>query len=252
MLPSFNWKELNSYEDFGILINELPSIPKPQKIVKVLQIEGRSGALTIDTNAYAPISFPVKCTLLERNNKNSWNQFYGWEERIDAVKDWLEGSSDLFFSWWGEGRYYKARVTNIYEIEQARSRRGEFIITFNAEPFCYVPNCLEEIVEQGQSFRNRCNYLSTPKITIYGQGNIILTIKDYWRNEQVVSLFNVIDEITIDSTLQECYKDEYGKELVLCNEKMLGEFPVLNVEKNYFSWVGNVTSIDVHTNGRCL
>jgi len=248
-MDSFIWKNLNSFDDFNIIIQELPSIPKPEKVLKTIQIEGRDGDLVIDTNSYKPISFQIKCILLEANMNNN---FWDWTEKIDKVKTWLEGYDKLILSWM-ENRYYDARITAPYSIEQSRRKRGEFIITVNCQPFAFDTfNQNIKITGQNTDIYNAYTYSGKPKITVFGQGNITLSIKDYFGAEQIVNLFNVVGEITIDSILQECYKQPTNTNPVLCNSKMLGEFPILKVEHNFISWTGNVTSINVLTNFRFL
>ena len=231
-LPSFTWKNQDSWQDYGIIINELPATPKAQKKVNIIEIEGRDGELTIDTNSYKAIPFTIKCTLLDMT-------------RIDEVKDWLEGYDKLMFSWLDD-RFYNARSVDAYAIEQTFTKLGEFTISFTAEPFAYDYNSSLNpfvITTQNVNIRNGFTYYSNPIITVNGTGNITLNI-----GSQVVSLINVDSYVVINTQLQDCYKDG-----VLKNNTMVsGDFPILNRGSNIITYTGAVSSIVIQPNFRWL
>ena len=241
-LPSFKWKDLDSYEDFGIVISETPSVPKPKKKVNTYEIDGRDGDITVDTNCYQGFPINLQCTLLDNDE---WKE---WEDKLDEIKVWLEGSDKLIFSF-SENRYYDARISDGYSFEQTIDIRGEFIIPFYCQPFAYDTfNSSVEIIEQGQCFYNPYTYYSSkPTITVFGEGNITIHIKDYFGEEQIVYLKDVVDEITMDSNLEEAHKNN-----IPCNQKMDGEFFILSKEDNFFTWEGNVSKIEVLGNLRFL
>ena len=83
---------------------------------------------------------------------------------------------------------------------------------------------------------------SKPVIKLFGNGSIDLTV-----NSDVIHLTNIVDYVTIDSDMMDCYK---GSELM--NNNMLGEFPLLVVGENTFSWTGSVTSVEITPNWRWI
>lgn len=64
---------------------------------------------------------------------------------------------------------------------------------------------------------------------------------------QIIDLTDVDGSITINSQMEEVYNGD-----TLCNEKMEGDFSVLEPSVNAISWDGNVTSVAVQPNWRTL
>ena len=225
-MNSFVWKDKDSYLDYGIIINKLPPLVKPERKVQEIEIDGRDGDLTIDYKTYKPITFPLECTILDF-------------DRIDEVKAWLDGFGDLIFSWQNDKKYV-AKLINRIDIAQSLEIFGEFPLIFKAQPFAYELNNDIITLTASATVTNPGSASSMPMIKIYGAGTIDLTI-----NSNVIHLTNVVDYVTIDSDLMDCYKDT-----VLKNNYMNGEFPVLLIGDNIISWIGAVTKIEITPNWR--
>lgn len=226
-MKSFTWKNKDSWLDYGIVIQEKPPMPVPERNADEIEVPGRDGTLIIDYETYKSITFSLVCSLTEDN--------------LDDVKAWLTGFSDLIFSWQPD-RYYKAENINRIDIAQATENYGEFPILFKAQPFANsLANDVITIAAPG-TISNPGTAESEPIIKVYGTGNIDLTI-----NTATMHLTNVADYVTIDSVLQDAYKDT-----VLKNSDMLGEFPVLAPGDNAISWTGTVTKIEITPNWRWL
>lgn len=227
-MDSFIWKGKDSYLDYGIVINLKPPIIKAEKNIDEIEIPGRNGDLTIDYNTHKPITFPMTCTLLDDSN-------------IEDVKVWLEGYDKLIFSWQSD-RYYDAKLINRIDISQSLDTFGEFPLIFKAQPFgCSINNYLITLTVPDTIF-NTGSANSKPVLKVYGTGTIDLTI-----NDSTVHLTNIVDYVTIDSELMDCYKDTG-----LFNNNMLGDFPELQPGENAISWVGTVTKIEITPNWRWL
>ena len=227
-MNSFIWKDKDSYLDYGIIINKLPSTVKAERNIEEIEVEGRDGDLTIDYKTYKPITFTLECTLLNF-------------ERINEVKAWLDGFEDLIFSWEND-KYYKAKLVNKIDIEQSLDICGEFQLLFKAQPFAYsTQNSIVSLI-QASTIYNLGSINSKPLIKVFGTGDINLIV-----NGDIVNLYNVIDFITLDSEIMDAYKDT-----LLKNNDMNGEFPELVVGENTISWVGAVTKVDINLNQRYL
>lgn len=102
-------------------------------------------------------------------------------------------------------------------------------------------NDVEEI-----EIRNNGNYISRPIMTIYGSGNINLSL-----NGSQIFLIELGEEqyITIDGQQFEAYKDG-----VLKNRLVTGNYEnfVLNVGKNILSWSGDITQINIDKYSRWI
>lgn len=232
---SFIFNDKDSYDDFGIVLKSRPSIPLPERNVTHIEIPGRNGTLTEDDGTYKDIEITLDCFVYDTD------YIY---EKIDKMKGWItQGKADLIFSYNPNVKYI-GQVVSGTDIIQNFPTLGEFSIKITCQPFSYpVFNPTIEIEEQNTIITNHFSQASSPKITIHGQGDITLNITDYWNDIQIVELRNVVDYITIDSLLMECYKDN-----TLTNNQMVGYFPKINIGDNTISWTGNVEKIEVISN----
>ncbi|KEI01562.1 distal tail protein Dit [Clostridium botulinum] len=230
---SFNFRGKNSFRDFGIIIEKKPHIPMPQRNVENIKIPGRSGAISIDYNTYDDITIPIECNLISDEMKN----------RATQIKHWLMGSQDKLILSDETYKFYIAQVVNRFDITQSIRILGTFPVIFNCKPFAYYFSGLETITVTSPTTIYSPEFVvkSEPKITVYGQGDITLNI-----NNNSIKLKDVQDYIVVDSTIQECYKDNSN-----CNNKMCGEFSLL-IEENTIGWEGNVSKIEIIPNWRCL
>lgn len=233
---SFNFGGKNSYDDFGILIAERPSIPSPKRRVNTINIPGRNSNLIFDEKTYEDITLTVECSVKDKQNLAN---------KIDDIKAWLfeTGESDLIFSF-QEDRKYIAQVVNSIDFKQIYKYFSEFPIIFNCRPFKYsVENNIINIIKTGTKVTNIGTIESEPIISIYGSGDIVFKI-----NEQQISLKGILNKIIINSIMQDCYDDE-GNNL---NGKMTGEFLKLKSGENIIEWSGNIIKVEIEPNWRWL
>jgi len=93
---------------------------------------------------------------------------------------------------------------------------------------------------------NRGNTSSRPKLTIYGEGNITLSVNG-------VQLFSITlgseEYITIDALQMNAYKGD-----ALKNRLVSGDYSklILNTGANTISWTGNISKIDVENVSRWI
>ena len=226
-MNSFIWQGKDSYLDFGIVINVLPPETVPEEDTEEIEIKGRDGNLTIDCNAKKSYTLPMDCTLLDFT-------------RIDETKAWLSGSGDLIFSW--QDYKYDARLNNKIDIVQSLEALGEFQLIWKVQPHKKsINNDIIALTTPGTIY-NPGTANSKPAIKVLGNGTINLTI-----NNTAITLTNVVDYVTIDSELMDCYKDT-----LLKNNDMNGNFPELVPGINTISWTGTVTQIQIIPNWRYI
>ena len=227
-MNSFIFKNQDSYLDYGIVINKLPSLIKAERNVEEFEIQGRDGDLTIDYETYKPIIFTLECTVVD-------------EDKMENIKSWLNGFSNLIFSWRSD-KYYKAKMINRIDISESMDSLGEFPLLFKCQPHAYSLRNDIITLNAPATIYNGGGSISNPIITIYGTGAITLTI-----NSKDVILTNVVDYVTIDSELMDSFKDT-----VLKNNDMLGEFPELIKGSNIISWTGTISKVEITPNWRYL
>ena len=114
---------------------------------------------------------------------------------------------------------------------------------YSCKPFFHLDDSSETVIaHSGDFITNPGCVASEPIITLTGNGDVTLMV-----GMQMIELTDVDGKIIIDSVLQEVYNDDGA-----CNEKMDGDFPVLQAGVNAISWDGNVTSVVVSPNWRTL
>lgn len=231
---SFNFRSKNSFSDYGIYISKRPSIPSPERRITNVVIPGKSSSFRFDGNTYEDITISVECSI-----KDSI-----LPDKIDEIKKWLlsNGESDLIFSNQNNKKYI-AQVVNVIDFTQVLKYISQFVIVFNCRPFKYETE--SDIIEMigHESIINPGSIYSEPVIKIFGSGDISFTI-----NSEIIKLKDVKDNIILDTVQQNCYNEAIDN----LNNKMSGEFPILEVGENNISWTGVVSKVEVIPNWRWL
>ncbi len=230
MEPYFIFKGKKS-KDFGILISEMPDIVKPQRREQEVTIPGRSGVLTIDENAYESYTLSIAC------GKRGTS-------RLTSIVAWLDGSGDLTLSTEPD-KVYRARVSNAIYISDVIYLYNSFLVQFKVFPFKYSVNQADEerTLTTPTTIYNHGTVYSEPTITVYGTGDITLTI-----NGTNYGLLGVDGYMTINSEMMEVYKDAEYKN----NSFEAMVFPRFDVGENRISWTGNVVKVEIEPRWRWL
>ena len=226
----FRFKETDSRE-YGILISSVPERVRPERRVKEIEIPGRSGNLTQDEETYDAYVISMECS-----TRGS--------DRMDEIITWLNGAGDLTLSTEPD-KVYQASIYNKISISDQIYLYNSFLLQFKVQPFKYNINPFaDELTLTAQTIiRNGGTVYSEPIITVYGSGDITLTI-----NEKDFPLYSVDGSITIDSEMMEVFKGTANQ-----NSKYGGEtFPRLEVGENAISWTGNVSRVETQPKWRWL
>lgn len=227
MEPYFIFKNISSL-DMGMLVNELPPITKPARDINKVGIPGRDGFLTEDLDTYQGTVKPAECTLLDFT-------------MLDQVISWLDGSGEVIFSNQPDRKYQASIINQIPFTRFARKWR-KFVVIFDCQPFARMIDNNIITLTAPSAIYGAGTRESRPIIKVYGTGAISLTI-----NSKTIQLTNIVEHVTIDSELTDCYKNT-----VLMNNNMNGDFPTLQVGTNTISWTGTVTKIEITPNWRWL
>lgn len=213
----------------NLLIEELPSLQLPEKKVEIIEVEGRSGALTITDDSYLNLKKSCTCKLITSKN-------------VDEIAMWLADCQSIVFSNKPD-RFYKARYTGQIDFERHIFQNRAFTCVFDCEPFGYlVSNAKVTTSSNNFNFRGSGTHWSEPIITVYGSGNINLRV-----NGQQITLKDVSGHITVNTQKKRTYKD-----FTLLNNKKIGGFPTLKHTDNSVSWDGTVSRVEIIPNWRCL
>lgn len=226
----FIFKGKNS-KDFGILISSAPQRTKPERRVEHITIPGRSGELTQDEDTYEPYTISMQCST--RGN-----------DHLDEIVAWLNGAGELILSTEPD-KVYQVAIYNKISISDVIYLYNSFLIQFRVQPFKYNVNAFNDKKEltAPTKIKSRGTVYSEPIITVYGSGDITLTI-----NDKDFPLYGVDGSITIDSEMMEVFKGTENQ-----NGKFGGEgFPRLEVGENTVSWTGNVEKVVIEPRWRWL
>ena len=226
----FKFKGKDS-RDFGVLIYGAPQRTKPERRVERITIPGRNGELTQDEDTYEPYTISLQCS-----TRGS--------DRLDEIVAWLNGAGNLTLSTEPD-KVYQASIYNKISISDVIYLYNSFLLQFRVQPFKYNINAFNDALEltAPTKIKGKGTEYAEPIITVYGSGDITLTI-----NEKDFPLYSVDGSITIDSEMMEVFKGNTNQ-----NSKYGAvEFPRLEVGENNISWTGNVEKVEIHPKWRWL
>lgn len=211
-----------SSADFGLCLAETPSIPSPERDVERVSVRGRHGSLT-KKYAYKDISFSVSLNLLEDD---------GIKDKLRYIRAWILNAKKLQLS--DDSVFYRIKESNIPDIDNELNLLGKFEANFVADPFQFKESKIVTLNSPGKVLYSG-TIESEPYIKIYGTGNGSLTF-----NNDVIHFQDISEYIEIDCENQEAFKEEDPR-----NDKMIGEYPVLQIGMNDISWTGGITKIEI-------
>lgn len=226
----FNFKGIDS-RSMGIRVTAMPETVRPARRMESITIAGRNGSLHIDEGVYDSYDRTMECAIIKR-------------ARINEIAAWLVGRGEMIFSTEPD-KVYDVTISNQISISQMMRAFQKFMVTMDTQPFKYSVNQMDELVELTAPSKvlNRGTIDSQPILTLYGSGDITLTI-----NGEDFPLYGVQESITIDSERMEVCKGMANQ-----NSKFGGAaFPRLEVGENTVSWTGNVTKVEIQPKWRWL
>lgn len=224
----FKGKDSRSYD---ILISSPPQRVRPQRRTEEITIPGRHGVLTLDERAYEAYTISMEC-----GTRGS--------DKLDEIIAWLDGAGELTLSTEPD-KVYRASIYNKISVADQIYLYNSFLLQFKVQPFKYSVNDFGEKQEltAPTTVFNKGTVYSEPIITVFGSGDITLTV-----NGEDFPLYGVSEYITIDSERMEVYKGTANQ-----NSKFGGErFPCLEVGENAIGWTGNVTKVEIEPKWRWL
>ncbi|MBN6206306.1 phage tail family protein [Ralstonia pickettii] len=217
-----------SIKTLGLSLTERPEIPTAEQEVEYIEVEGRNGSL-VHKKHYKDVTQPFTFSFLDKNNVR---------QKVREIRAWLSDKEKLSFSDDpGISRIIK-HITLESTINDIISY-GRLSMDITFDPFEYIDTNPITMTEAGNLI-NPGTYFANPKITVYGTGNLSITV-----NGQRTILNSVDGHITLDCELQEAHKN--GSSL---NNRMVGKFPRLEVGTNTISWTGTVNRVVIEPRWR--
>lgn len=226
----FTFKGIDSRE-MGVIVTAMPETVRAERRIESITVAGRNGSLHTDEGVYESYDRTMECALIKR-------------AKLDEITAWLVGSGGMTFSTELD-KVYRVTIANKISIAQMMRVFQKFQVVMDTQPFKYSVNAAGDVLEltAPTTIRNSGTVYSEPIITVYGSGDITLTI-----NGADFPLYGVQESITIDSEMMEVFKEDTNQ-----NGKYGGvEFPRFEVGKNEISWTGNVSKIKIQPRWRWL
>lgn len=226
----FTFKGIDSRE-MGVIVTAMPETVRAERRIESITVAGRNGSLHTDEGVYESYDRTMECALIKR-------------AKLDEITAWLVGSGEMTFSTEPD-KVYRVTIANKISIAQMMRVFQKFQVVMDTQPFKYSVNAAGDALEltAPTTIRNSGTVYSEPLITVYGSGDITLTV-----NEADFPLYGVDESITIDSEMMEVFKEDTNQ-----NGKYGGvEFPRFEVGKNEISWTGNVSKIKIQPRWRWL
>lgn len=214
-----------------IIVTAMPPTVRAAKRLESITVPGRDGSLHETDGAYDNYTKTIECAIKDR-------------KKIDEIAAWLTGSGNIIFSSEPD-KVYKVSIVNTIPITQMMKTFQKFQVNFDTYPFKYSVNAYGDAITltKASNVLNKGTVYSRPIFKIYGSGVVTLTVngKDY-------PISSIDGYITINSEVEECYKDD-----VNCNHALSADsFPVLSLGANSIRWTGNVSKIEITPNWRWL
>lgn len=156
----FNFKNIDSRNISGLIVQELPPITKPPMRVSLIEIDGRDGDL-IEELGYQAYDKVINIGLTRSYD-------------INEIISWLNGDGELILSNEND-KYYKAKIIEQIDFERlARFKTAN--IKFHVQPYKYKTN--ENYVSVNQTIQNIGNIESKPLIRLEktNSNNVSITI----------------------------------------------------------------------------
>ena len=121
-MESFEFNGVSS-ESLSIVVKELPLLPRAERNIDTISVNGRNGNLHIDNGTYKSRQYTISCIILDKS-------------KIDEINKTYLGSGILRLSKYTD-RYFKAIIKNQIPFEKYLSVLNEFPLQFEIEPISY-------------------------------------------------------------------------------------------------------------------
>lgn len=203
--------------NLGITVKNMPLIPRAERDIETIKVNGKNGNLHIDNGTFRSSSYTINCIIEDIS-------------KIDDIKSTFIGSANLILSKYSD-RYFIATIKNQISFDKYLNYLQEFPLQFDIEPISY--NLTEESLEytsNDSDFDIGGNIDISPKISITGVGTVTI-------NNVPVEVEET--GIEIDCELMNCTKNN----LNVNNKVVLDEFPKLKPEGNSIVLGNGITNV---------
>ena len=227
-------------EDIGTVIQSRPLLETPKRRVTYKQAFGQSGSTPYDEEAYDNTELSLILFTKSDDAVLSREEVYDIFNSGDYI--------DLIM-YSDETKIYKVMTIEPpkFESRYYMNEDQSFEVLLTVLPYKYLVTSPLVSMTAGGTIVNPTRYYSLPVITIYGTGDITISI-----NGTPFVVKNVAEHITLDSKTMFAYKEVDD---IITNENTkiyTREYPILVPGDNTISWTGTVTKVEVLPRWRSL
>ena len=216
------WKNID-LRDKGIIVEKTPKISKGKKRINTIEIEGRSGFLTIDNGTYDAFVVSVEC--------HFDSERFDWDE----IKEFLDGYGTLSFD--GE-REYTAIIQNAISFEKIKNFK-KFIIQFLVNPIAEDLDSTDVYVDSNDFTLNindaTANMYPIIEITATEQETLGITV-----NNKTFYLYDIDGKYILD-----CKEKVITHNGTNASNHMKYDFPYLVSGENIIEYTGTIDEFKI-------
>lgn len=229
----FIFKDIDSRNIPGLIVQSLPPITKPEMRVERIEIDGNDGDIEIE-QGYKAYDKIIEIGLTR-----------GYD--IDEIINWLKGSGNLVMSTEPD-KYYKASIRSRIDFERLLCFRTADVV-FHVQPYKYaayeasIQATSEQLTAKSVTIGNIGNEPAEPLLHLIGSGTVTVSMN----GSSVFSYTfpNGETEVYIDSEEQDAYLDT-----ILKNRNMNGAFVELPPGASTITWTGTLTALEITPRSR--
>jgi phage-related protein len=222
--------EINSRSDLGLRIAEPPVLPATRRIAQNIEVDGREGSLTV-LKGWEDITLTLTAAIVGKDIRARWRDVLPTLLAAQTLS--LSNDSAVF---------YKVKRVEPGELSMRLTMLGEFALTFTCAPFRYMADAPTITLTSSGTVTNPGTAFSLPRMKVYGTGTRTLAV-----NGKPIVLNILSGHLVLDSDLLECH---YGG--VAQNNRMTGDFPVLEVGSNTVTLGSGITKVEIEPRWRYL
>lgn len=206
----------------------------PERVIDMISIPGRNGQLAIDMGRYDNISVTYPA-FLWADTQTEMRQKIGSIRAMLTSKTGYRRLEDTYHP----NEYRMAIYKSGLESEPVCYNRAVmFDLTFDCKPQRFLTAGDTQVtVASGGTITNPTLFVATPLIEVSGNGSLTIG------NTIITITGNANNTIFIDSEIMDAYT-ETGGAIIPANDKVSGEFPILEAGDNGITFTG-LTSVKI-------
>lgn len=240
---SFTFNGTNSL-NMGIKVERFPTIIHARRKYERISVPGRNGDLLFPEEAFENYTQPYE---VYAGDPDEWIDIVSWlmpYKSSVTVDDYINLTVNGYYQLTDTYEPDVIRLANYMEesdIANAWNKKGRTTLYFDCRPERFTSDAFTVVTKtsSGGYLTNNTQQNAKPFLKVYGSGAGALVVNGY-----VINISDMADYLNIDCESQNCFRllaENRNSLITLTNG-----FPVLSSGRNYITWSGGVTSVDIY------